>query len=130
MNEIENYNEIIFEKIKHIDENGNEYWEARELMKLLEYDKWEEFHKVIKRAMTTCKLSNIKSEEQFIKIGKMIKVSNGTIQTVEDYKLSRYACYIIVQNADPKLKNVAIAQNYIVFQTRRFELKENNELIH
>ena len=88
--EIEKYNETMFENIKKIDENGFEYWEARELMPLLEYSKWENFHKVIKRAMIACEGSNNSVLEQFPELRKPIKGGNGNVQIVVDYKLSRY----------------------------------------
>lgn len=92
MNHIEEYSEKVFENIKHIDENGFEYWEARELQKVLKYSQWRRFNGLINRAMTACKLSNNKVSEHFAKFGKPIKGGNGNIQTVVDYKLSRYAC--------------------------------------
>ena len=122
--EIEKYNETMFENIKKIDENGFEYWEARELMPLLEYSKWENFHKVIKRAMIACEGSNNSVLEQFPELRKPIKGGNGNVQIVVDYKLSRYACYLIVQNANPKKKMVALGQTYFAIQTRRQEISE------
>ena len=122
--EIEKYNETMFENIKKTDENGFEYWEARELMPLLEYSKWENFHKVIKRAMIACEGSNNSVLEQFPEIRKPIKGGNGNVQIVVDYKLSRYACYLIVQNANPKKKMVALGQTYFAIQTRKQELSE------
>ena len=124
MNEIEKYNTTIFESIKHIDENGLEYWEARELMKVLEYNKWENFHKVIKKAMVACEVSNNKALEHFPEVRKPIKGGNGNVQNVLDYKLSRYACYLIVQNGDPNKEVIAFAQTYFAIQTRKQELTE------
>lgn len=121
---IEEYNDKIFERIKHIDEYGNEYWEARELMSLLEYSKWENFHKVIKRAMIACKASNTNVSEQFHEFRKPIQGGNGNIQNVIDYRLSRYACYLIVQNANPNKKSVALGQTYFAIQTRKQEITE------
>lgn len=88
-----NNNENNFEKIKHVDQNGHEYWEARELMPLLEYNKWENFHKVIKKAMIACETSNNKASEHFPEFRKPITGGNGNVQNVLDYQLSRYACY-------------------------------------
>lgn len=121
---IEEYNEKIFERIKHIDKYGNEYWGARELMPLLEYSKWENFHKVIKRTMIACNACNNNVSEQFPEFRKPIKGGNGNFQNVIDYRLSRYACYLIVQNANPKLKTVALGQTYFAIQTRKMELTE------
>ena len=120
--ELMEYQEKTFDSIKHIDANGNEYWEARELMPLLEYSKWENFHKVIKRAMIACKTSNYKVLEHFPEVRKPIVGGNGNIQSVIDYNLSRYACYLIVQNANPKKKSVALGQTYFAVQTRKMEL--------
>ena len=130
MNNIENYNEETFEKIKHIDENGNEYWEARELMIVLEYSKWENFHKVIKNAITACENSNVNSLEHFPEFRKPIIGGNGNIQKITDYKLSRYACYLIAQNGDSRKKVIALAQTYFAIQTRKMELtlEEYNSL--
>ena len=122
--EIEMYNEKMFEKVKHIDEYGNEYWEARELMYLLEYSKWENFHKVINKAMIACETSDNNIFEHFPEFRKPIVGGNGNIQNVIDYHLSRYACYLIVQNANPKKESVALGQTYFAIQTRKMELTE------
>ncbi len=124
MNNIEEYNEKTFENIKHFDEIGNEYWEARELMPLLEYSKWENFHKVIKRAMIACETSNNNVNDHFPEFRKPIVGGKGNIQNVIDYHLSRYACYLIVQNANPRKKSVALGQTYFAIQTRKQELTE------
>ena len=123
---IEEYNENTFEEIKHVDETGYEYWEARELMKVLKYSKWQNFHNVIKLAKEACKASNYNVLEQFTEASKLIIGGKGNKQKVVDYKLSRYACYLIVQNADPKKKVVALGQTYFAIQTRRQELTERN----
>lgn len=124
MNTIEEYKETMFEDIKHIDKNGDEYWEARELMPLLEYHKWENFHNVIKKAMMACKASNNNAKEHFPEIRKPIVGGNGNVQTVVDYHLTRYACYLIVQNSNPRKKSVALGQTYFAIQTRKMELTE------
>jgi DNA-damage-inducible protein D len=124
MKEIENYNEVTFESIKHIDEYGNEYWEARELMPLLEYSKWENFHKVIKRAKIACETSNNNINDHFPEFRKPIVGGKGNVQNVIDYHLSRYACYLIVQNANPRKKSVALGQTYFAIQTRKQEINE------
>ena len=120
---IEN-NKTIFENIKHIDEFGNEYWEARELMKALEYTKWQNFHKVVKNAIISCKNSNYKIFEQFTEVSKPLTGGNGNKQIVIDYHLSRYACYLIIQNCDPRKEVVALGQTYFAIQTRKMELTE------
>lgn len=125
MNNIEEYGEKTFEEIKHIDELGNEYWEARELMVALEYSKWEHFAKVINKAKISCKLSSINVEEHFPVKGKTIAMPNGANKEVIDYKLSRYACYLIVQNASPaRHKSVALGQTYFAVQTRKMEITQ------
>ena len=130
-NELEEYKDKTFEEIKHIDELGNEYWEARELMKALEYSKWEHFAKVINKAKISCNLSGFNIEEHFPVKGKTIEMPNGATKEVIDYKLSRYACYLIVQNASPaRHKSVALGQTYFAVQTRKIELtqEEYNKL--
>ncbi|MDD7151416.1 MAG: DNA damage-inducible protein D [Bacilli bacterium] len=130
-NELEEYKDKTFEEIKHIDELGNEYWEARELMSALEYSKWEHFAKVINKAKISCNLSGFNVEEHFPVKGKTIEMPNGATKEVIDYKLSRYACYLIVQNASPaRHKSVALGQTYFAVQTRKMELtqEEYNKL--
>ena len=122
--ELEKYKEKMFEDIKHIGGNGVEYWEARELMPLLEYSKWENFHKVIKKGKIACEASGSNIDEQFPEFRKPIIGGQGNIQYVVDYKLTRYACYLIVQNANPRKKSVALGQTYFAVQTRKQELTE------
>ena len=130
MNEIKEYTEKVFEDIKHIDENGNEYWLARELMEVLEYSLWQNFHKTIKIAMMNCNNSNYDVSNHFIDINKMINLAKNAIRKIQDYKLTRYACYLIVLNCDPRKKVIALAKTYFAIQTRKQELseKEYNEL--
>ena len=124
MSNIEEYKEKIFDEIKHIDELGNEYWEARELMPMLEYSKWEHFAKVINKAKISCQLSGQNVDDHFPVKGKIVK-SGATTKEVIDYKLSRYACYLIVQNASPvRHKTVALGQTYFAIQTRKMEITE------
>ncbi len=123
-NNLIDYNEKIFEDIKHIDEYGDEYWGARELMPILEYSKWENFHKVIKRAMIACETSNNNVNDHFPEFRKPIVGGKGNIQNVIDYHLSRYACYLIVQNSNPRKKSVALGQTYFAVQTRKMEITE------
>lgn len=124
MNEIKEYNETIFESIKHIDEYGNEYWLARELQNVLEYKRWDKFCNVINNAQKACENSNYKVFEHFSQVGKTSKMPNGGVKNLLDYKLSRYACYLIVQNSDPRKEVVALGQTYFAVQTRRQELTE------
>ena len=121
-----------FEEIKKIDENGIEYWEARELMPLLGYFKWSNFEKVvIKKAKTACKKSKQTIDYHFADVGKMIKIAVGTsretTRKIQDYKLSRYACYLIAQNGDPQKQEIANAQTYFAVQTRRQEVFQQLE---
>ena len=124
INKLKNYNKSVFENIKHIDENGNEFWFARELMSLLEYSKWERFSNAIDNAKKSCENSGYNVEDHFPKVGKMINLAKGAKRRVLDYKLSRYACYLIVQNGDSRKQVVALGQTYFAVQTRKQELTE------
>ena len=124
MNELEKINETIFESIKHVDEDGNEYWYARELQKVLEYTEWRKFVGVIKKAINSCKASNYVASDHFVGTDKMINLGKGGQRKVPDYKLSRYACYLIAQNGDSRKKVIALAQTYFAIQTRKHELLE------
>lgn len=123
MNDIEIYNESIFENIKHVDENGDEFWEARELQSILGYKEWRYFLAVLEKAQIACSQSNNSINSHF---GVNTKIVNAgaTRKPIIDYKLSRYACYLIVQNANPKFKAVALGQTYFAVQTRKMELSE------
>lgn len=122
--EIKKYNETVFEDIKHIDEYGNEYWLARELQNVLEYKRWDKFCNVINNAKKACENSSYNVFEHFSQVGKTSKMPNGGVKKLLDYKLSRYACYLIVQNADPRKESIALGQTYFAVQTRRQELTE------
>ncbi len=124
MNEINaNYSKT-FEDIKHIDENGIEFWYARELMPVLQYAKWQNFKKIIDKAMIACKNSEISIEDCFTDISKPIISGKGKQELIEDYKLTRYACYLIAQNGDSRKKVIALAQTYFAVQTRKQEITE------
>ena len=114
MNQIKKYNETIFESIKHINEYGNEYWLARELMVVLEYKRWDKFNNVIDNAKVACEKSNNLIDDHFSQVGKMVEIGSGAKRKQADYELSRYACYLIVQNADPRKENVALGQTYFM----------------
>ena len=124
MNELENINETIFESIKHVDDDGNEYWYARELIKVLKYSNWQNFEKVINKSKISCANSNCMVKDHFIDISKMVSIGSKTKRELNDYKLSRYACYLIAQNGDSRKKVIALAQTYFAIQTRKQELLE------
>ena len=124
MNTIEKYNEKTFEDIKHIDEYGNEYWYARELSKVLEYRDWRNFKKVIEKAITSANNSISDKDDWVVEVNKPIKTGKGKEEYIKDYKLSRYICYLIVQNADPSKEVVALGQTYFAIQTRKQEITE------
>ena len=123
MNDIENYNEKIFEQIKHVDEYNNEYWLARELMLVLEYKEWRKFSNVINKTIISCEINKIDISNHFVLADKMVSTGDS-YRKILDYKLSRYACYLIVQNADSRKKNVALGQTYFAIQTRKQEILE------
>ena len=114
-----------FEQIKHSDDVGNEYWFARELAPVLEYVEWRNFSKVIDRAMLACKNSGFIVADHFVELNKTVKMpSKAKPKTIVDYKLSRYACYLIVQNGDPRKEIIATGQTYFAIQTRRQEVAD------
>jgi len=131
-----NDNNKTFENIKHIDENGNEYWYARELQKVLDYAKWDKFTNVIDKAITALKggkidwlpdvenPKNINVEDWIVEIDKTIITGKGKKEVIKDYKLSRFICYLIVQNADSRKPVIALGQQYFAIRTRRDELNE------
>ncbi len=125
MNKIDNkYTNNTFENIKHIDEYENEYWLARELQKVLEYNEWRNFKKVIEKAIISCNNSDFDYLEHFVEFNKMIDLGKTAKRKIIDYKLSRYACYLIVQNADPSKEVIALGQTYFAIQTRKQEITE------
>ena len=124
MNEIKEYTEKMFDNIKHIDEFGNEYWLARELQSVLQYTEWRKFKGVIDKAKIACELSDYKALDHFVGADKMVEIGSDTKREVPDYKLSRYACYLIAQNGDSRKKVIALAQTYFAIQTRKMELTE------
>ena len=118
------YTESLFESIKHIDKNGDEFWYARELQIALEYKEWRNFSKVIDRAIIACQNSQNSIYPDFVEINKIVS-AGATTKSIIDYELSRYACYLIVQNGNPKKKVIALGQTYFAIKTRQQELIEN-----
>lgn len=119
-----NYSNQTFEDIKHIDENEIEYWYARELMPILQYAKWQNFKKIINKAIIACENSEISTNYCFTNVSKPIISGKGKEELIEDYKLNRYACYLIAQNGDSRKKVIALAQTYFAIQTRKQEITE------
>ena len=119
-----NYTNSIFENIKNVDEYGQEYWYARELSKVLEYSDWRNFLKVLNKAKEACKNSGFDVDEQLVEVNKLSKRNNNATANIQDFKLTRYICYLIVQNADPSKEVVALGQTYFAIQTRKQEITE------
>jgi|GEM_PF-586894 len=121
-------NESLFDSIRKTDNSGQEFWLARDLMPVLEYDKWTNFKNVILKAKESLSRTYPQPSDHFAEVGKMIKVAAGTdkeaMRQVSDYKLTRYACYLIAQNGDPTKEAIALAQSYFAVQTRRQELNQ------
>ncbi|MEK7501029.1 MAG: DNA damage-inducible protein D [Patescibacteria group bacterium] len=114
-----------FENIKHLDENGVEYWEARALLPILGYEKWEKAEEVIGRAARACINSGQDVDNHFHRTGKMVEIGSNTVRKIVDYKLDRYACYLIAQNGDSNKPEISLAQTYFALQTRKQEIFEN-----
>lgn len=114
-----------FEDIKHTKEDGTEYWSARELALALDYSKWENFSKVIKRAMIACENSGRRADECFPEVRKTSNMPKGGTKPMIDYELTRYACYLIVQNGDPRKEVIALGQTYFAIQTYRQEVADH-----
>lgn len=127
MSELVKYSEQTFESIKHINEYGEEYWLARELQPVLEYVQWRNFAEAVERAKLACKNSGFSIEDHFADVSKTIKMPKGAHKDIPDYMLSRYACYLIVMNGDPRKEVIAIGQTYFAVKTRQQELIDNYE---
>lgn len=117
-----NYTESLFEAIRHVNEYGQEFWYARDLQIALEYTEWRNFCKVIDKAKEACRGSNNAVSEHFVDVNKTSPMPNGGIRELTDIELSRYACYLIVQNSDPRKKVIALGQTYFAVKTRQQEL--------
>ena len=121
-----NYTESLFESIRHVNEYGQEFWYARDLQIALEYTEWRNFCKVIDKAKEACRGSNNAVSDHFVDVNKIVN-AGATSKDIGDIQLSRYACYLIVQNGDPRKKVIALGQTYFAVKTRQQELIENYE---
>lgn len=127
MSDLEKQHHQSFESIRHEDEAGNEYWSARELQSVLDYSNWDKFKAVIKKAIKACENSGQQIPDHFSQVGKMVSIGSGAERYIDDYDyhLSRYACYLLVQNGDPTKPVIANGQTYFAYQTRRQELADD-----
>lgn len=123
------YSEQTFESIKHVNEYGEEYWLARELQPVLEYTQWRRFADVIERAKLACRNSGYAPEDHFANVGKMVDIGSGAEREVQDVMLSRYACYLIVMNGDPRKEVIAVGQTYFAVKARQQELIERYDAL-
>ena len=121
---IESINTNLFEKIKKIDEEGREYWYARDLQKVLGYRQWRSINNLIERAKIACNESKYNIDDHFAVQRKMVDIGSKTKRNITDYKLSRYACYLIVMNGNPQKEIIALAQTYFAVKTRLQEISE------
>ncbi len=117
----------IFEQSRKIDENGNEFWTARELAKILEYSEYRHFLPVVAKAQESCQNSKQKALDHFEDILEMVEIGSGAVRELSNIKLSRYACYLILQNSDPAKEVVAMGQSYFAVQTRLQEIQKMEE---
>ncbi len=125
-----NYTETLFESIRHVNEYEQEFWYARELQTVLEYTEWRNFYSVIEKAQVACEKSGNNISDHFVDVNKTIDLPKNASRNVSDYELSRYACYLIVMNGDPRKKIIALGQSYFAIKTRQQELIENFETLN
>lgn len=124
MNEVKEYSGQTFEDIKNFTGEGIEFWYARELQQVLDYSKWSTFSNVINKAKEACENSGNNVLDHFADVGKTIDMPKGAVRIIDDLMLSRYACYLIVQNGDPRKEIIAQGQSYFAFKTREREVQE------
>ena len=124
MSNLRKYSDETFESIKHVNENGAEFWYARELQTVLEYTEWRNFENVIEKAKISCENSRNNVPDHFVDVNKTIAMPKSAQKDIQDYRLSRYACYLIVMNGDPRKEVVAVGQPYFAVKTRQQELVE------
>lgn len=126
-NDLDKPNKLTFENIKQINEYGQEYWSARKLQEALDYKSWDKFLNVIQKAIESCNNSGYKASDHFSQMDKMVDLGSGAKRKIDDFMFSRYACYLIVQNADPSKEIVALGQTYFAVQTRKQEIIETKK---
>lgn len=126
-NELMKYSDQTFEDIKHINEDGQEFWYARELQHVLEYAQWRYMKETVERARLACENSGLNPDDHFAEVRKMVPIGSGAERAVEDYMLSRFACYLVVMNGDPRKEVIAVGQAYFAVKTRQQELIEKYE---
>lgn len=129
MSDLVKYGEETFESIKHVNEYGQEYWLARELQPILDYAQWRRFAEAIDRAKLACQNSGFEIADHFADVGKMVDIGSGAEREIDDVMLSRYACYLIVMNGDPRKEVIAVGQSYFAVKTRQQELIDNYEAL-
>ena len=127
MSDIAKYSKQTFDSIKHYTEEGIEFWYARELQSVLEYKQWRRFEETIERAKISCHNSGYDTDDHFADVGKMVTIGSGAEREVEDIMLSRYACYLIVMNGDPRKEVISVGQTYFAVKTRLQELADDYE---
>jgi len=126
-NEIQKNQHHTFEEIKQINNESQEFWYARDLQVALDYSSWDKFKNVIQKAITACENSEQMIDNHFSQVGKMVELGSGSQRKIQDYALSRYACYLIVQNGDSFKPVIANGQTYFAIQTRRQELVDDQK---